>query len=1087
MNAVSYEWDFCLSDIQNFKQSAQVATVPGLASGTHYKLLQAEGAWFAFVSSYENNKIYRVDFGDDLNNDPTVTDLGNFGGLIVEPYSIDVGFSNGEWYGFVGSLQTNYGVIKLKFGATLNSIPLATNIGNFSLATNYIDLQILHQGANSILALVANGVTDGGNGSFVTINFGSSFDNTPSSVVTTPIPDAGNTLRGFEIINKQGNWIGIFSSSIGSKLIKLEFGNNIQSLTPAATTFTFSSVSVPFDVNVIQEGSKYYAIVGNLSANISIINFGNLEVTDIPVELTNTSLPVLFSVAAVRSNGKTFVQGASYLTNKIHHITFEDVCNASQSVSYTQVPAPISFTEAGTHEIELIVTSVNGEKSITGKSVSISTNVAPDIVFSTDQSICTSTPVAFTAINNDGTVNSYSWNYGDATSGTGSSSQHTYTAGSYSPRLDVTAINGCVNFATGEIVIYSSPSASFALPTGLICTNNEFTFSNNTVDNFDGNLIYQWSVDAVPVSSTRNLLYTFTTGGSKDITLQTSIPGCSDETTQTVASVGVGPMVDFTISGKCQNETISIENNSTGSIAGYTWDFGNGQNSTQEEPTFNYSTNGIYPIELAVTGTNSCVSTKVINHQIYSAPQPDFTIDLPPFSCSGSSTNFTDLTPVLIDSNLETWLWNFDDQGATSFDQAPQHTYAVGGDYNVSLTVTSDQLCVNTSIKTITISPAPSPVISNTPACENTDVAFSDGSGAAATEWMWQVDDSFYFTQVPSHIFSESGDYLVSLTLTAANGCIGTDMKQITVPISPVFDFTSEGKCEGTEATFIATVTTTSDPVVDFTWQFDGNETQGSPTIYIFQTVGLHEAQLVLTTASGCEYSLNKAVTVLSAPVADFSFSPESGQPPLQIQFTNLSVNATSSQWTFNDPSNATSNQTSPSFTFTELGDYPVDLHVSNAEGCGNTISKLINVEVPIVDISITNLMVQENTDGTLGVFITIENEGNTPAQDLPIEMELSNGTRFREIVDEPINGGQTLLYQFNTAIFKSADLRYLCTSISITGNAANAQQSLCKSFENFTVINAPYPNPANDQLTVDWVSATDETVRSLTSKANKF
>ena len=46
--------------------------------------------------------------------------------------------------------------------------------------------------------------------------------------------------------------------------------------------------------------------------------------------------------------------------------------------------------------------------------------------------------------------------------------------------------------------------------------------------------------------------------------------------------------------------------NSTTTIIGYFWDFGNGQTSTQQNPSnISYSNNGSYTVELTVIGFNS--------------------------------------------------------------------------------------------------------------------------------------------------------------------------------------------------------------------------------------------------------------------------------------------------------------------------------------------------------------------------------------------------------------------------------------------------------------------------------------------------
>ena len=225
----------------------------------------------------------------------------------------------------------------------------------------------------------------------------------------------------------------------------------------------------------------------------------------------------------------------------------------------------------------------------------------------------------------------------------------------------------CSNTVVKTIKIYNPPIAGFTLPTATICTNNEFTFTNTTTDNFDGNLTYEWLVNNAQKSTARDLKYAFISEGDQQIKLKTSIPGCSSELTQTLLNVQTGPVVGFSYAGKCEDEAIKFTNESAGSISGFQWNFGNGNTSTLENPSETFADYGNYNVSLLTTGTNGCVSTLTKPVNIYSVPQTNFSLDLPPFSCSGSLSQFNDLTPPMPDSNITSWAWSFGDQPNGSF------------------------------------------------------------------------------------------------------------------------------------------------------------------------------------------------------------------------------------------------------------------------------------------------------------------------------------------------------------------------------------------------------------------------------------
>ncbi|MCZ8217562.1 MAG: PKD domain-containing protein, partial [Cyclobacteriaceae bacterium] len=676
---------------------------------------------------------------------------------------------------------------------------------------------------------------------------------------------------------------------------------------------------------------------------------------------------------------------------------------------------------------------------------------------------------------------SYSWKVdGVAVSTDANPTLDFNNTGIFEIELSITNNEGCFNFKKRELKIYDTPLADFLIPAGLICTNNAFTFANTISGEFDGNLSFQWLLDDVPVSTDEDLLLTFNSGGDKEITLQASIPGCSSESVQIITGVGEGPTVDFTLTGNCLNESTLLTNNSQGAIAGYSWDFGNGQTSTDLNPTVNYTAAGNYTVELETLGSNGCISKKSLPHQIFSVPQPNFNIDLPPFSCNGTPTQFNDLTPTLIDSNLDTWQWNFADQNASASIQHPQYTYALSGDYNVSLTVTSGQGCVATTNKTITISQSPQPVIVSTPACVETAVVLQDGAATSASAWQWQVGNNFYFTESPSHVFATPGDYEISLTLTASNGCVGTITKQIAVPLPLTVNFESAFNCANTATQFTAVVNDVADPVTNYSWFFEDVTRSGAIVNYLYNAPGTEEVQLIASTQNGCAYTITKAITILPAPVADFSFTPGAGAPPLAVTFTNQSLNANSFLWKFNDAANTTSSLQSPAFTFTDFGEYAVDLTAKNSAGCESTVSKLIAVALPRINVTLDNFRIIRNTDGSFLLLTNILNNGNVLVQNPKIEIRLDNAATLQEVLNTNIVAGASIDYTLSTLVGASNNLNYACIRLVLPNNEAQENTEACITFEANTAITSPYPNPANELITVEWISPTEESVSVL-------
>lgn len=77
----------------------------------------------------QTEDIVRLDFGNSLTNIPTLVDLGNLGGLLLNPQDLFVFNEAGNWYAFTNNGFTG-NLIRLDFGATITGVPAVVNLGN---------------------------------------------------------------------------------------------------------------------------------------------------------------------------------------------------------------------------------------------------------------------------------------------------------------------------------------------------------------------------------------------------------------------------------------------------------------------------------------------------------------------------------------------------------------------------------------------------------------------------------------------------------------------------------------------------------------------------------------------------------------------------------------------------------------------------------------------------------------------------------------------------------------------------------------------------------------------------------------------
>jgi len=130
------------------------------------------------------------------------------------------------------------------------------------------------------------------------------------------------------------------------------------------------------------------------------------------------------------------------------------------------------------------------------------------------------------------------------------------------------------------------------------------------------------------------------------------------------------------------DETIQFTNTSTGEVTSWSWDFGDGNTSTEESPSHAYTQKATYTASLTVSNKAGS-DTATLSISILEPAKANFSVPETRVRL-GSSIQFVDECSGDVDS----WSWDFGD-GSTSTEQSPSHTYKDAGTYTVSLTVSN--------------------------------------------------------------------------------------------------------------------------------------------------------------------------------------------------------------------------------------------------------------------------------------------------------------------------------------------------------------------------------------------------------------
>ena len=141
-------------------------------------------------------------------------------------------------------------------------------------------------------------------------------------------------------------------------------------------------------------------------------------------------------------------------------------------------------------------------------------------------------------------------------------------------------------------------------------------------------------------------------------------------------------------------EVIQFTDNSTnGSIVYWTWDFGDGTTSNEQNPIHQYSSSGNYTVNLTVVNDNSTISYCEKWIMINTPPVANFSYSPKNPVNVDEIIQFTD-NSTDPDGSIVNWMWNFSD-GTTSNEQNPRNRFISAGTYNVNLTVVDNNGAVS--------------------------------------------------------------------------------------------------------------------------------------------------------------------------------------------------------------------------------------------------------------------------------------------------------------------------------------------------------------------------------------------------------
>ncbi|MEZ4922088.1 MAG: PKD domain-containing protein [Crocinitomicaceae bacterium] len=569
-----------------------------------------------------------------------------------------------------------------------------------------------------------------------------------------------------------------------------------------------------------------------------------------------------------------------------------------------------------------------------------------------------------------GTITGYSWDFGDGNTSTAQNPSNNYASdGTYTVSLTVTDNNGCTNTSTQNVTVYPNPvnDIEFVIngvssTTGLTggCLVDAVNFTNNTTINAPDNITtWAWDFGDGNTSNVQNPpAHTYAAAGNYTISLTTtSNNGCTDNITLPI-TIHPTPSSVFTVPPTCMDFAPVYTNNSaitSGTIATYEWDFGDGNTSGAQNPAHNYASSGTYTVELVVISDQGCTDTSTVTTTIYPEPVSDFTMTS---ECIINASTITNNSTVAAPDNITVWSWDFDDGTTDNVQNPGTHSFTVESTYNVQLAVETNNGCQDTSVVAVTVNPSPVADFNFTDDCYNVAALFTDASQISSgtiSTYNWDFGDGLNSNQQnPSHPYASDGQYTVTLSITSDQGCPDDTTKTITRYPVPAPDFTVSDVCVYDPITVTETGTINApDTISSWDWDFgDGLSGTGNTMNHFYNVYGTYDITLTATSEHNCINSITHAVDIYPQPIPSFTNTTICVNTPPTDFVSNSTIplgTIATYNWDFGDGSTSTGAATN--HTYGASGTYNSQLLTTSDFGCVDSITNVVTVyEKPTAD-----------------------------------------------------------------------------------------------------------------------------------------
>ncbi len=762
------------------------------------------GNWYGFVNSYTT--IIRLDFGNSLANTPTAIDLGPFPSFNM-PHGLVITQEGSTWLGFV-TCSIGVSLSRLNFGNSLANTPVVTNFGDLGgVLIQPFSICLVQENSLWYAMIMASGTT------LARISFGTSLLNVPTGI-NLGNPGGFNAALGLTFLRDCESTTGYWTNYLpNGQLGKLTFPGGITGPVTGTILGNIGGLARPslFSEIFRQEDNLYAYICNRDNGTLTRLTFPPCTNASVPSSTLFTPPPFSYDQAGTYNIHLIVDEGLPTMLSLCKPVVVMNppvvnlgndraICPGN-AVTLDAGPLYDSYLWSNGATTRTITVSTAGTFSVTasrwgctaGDAVNVTLLPVPVVELGQDITICAGQTHTFDAGACNGCF--YQWanlTTGQPNIGTG----QTYTASTAAEYM--VTVSGTGNCSASDMVqlfINQTVSVNIIISASAnnICAGTSVTFTATPGAVPDP--AYQWIVNGGIVNGATNSTFSYTpaNGNTVSCTLTSNaLCAIGSPATSNTVTMTVNPVLPVSITINPSSNNIcagtSVIFTATPSAVPdpvFQWIVNAGIVAGATNSTYSFTPENDNTISCVLTSNALCASGSPATSNMVTMtvnPVLPVSITINPSAnniCAGTSVMFT-ATPGPVPDPAYQWIVN---AGIVAGATNSTYSFTPANGNAVSCILTSNTLCASGSpatsnMVTMTVNPM-LPVgisisASANPVCAGTSVTFTatTSNGGVAPSYQWRVNlgdvgtDDAQFSYIPT-----SGDQ-VSCILTSGMACV---------------------------------------------------------------------------------------------------------------------------------------------------------------------------------------------------------------------------------------------------------------------------------------------------------------------------